>query len=363
MIRNGVTRAWICGLLLISPFLTPAVRSETNTVPFSQVKTFLSTASFFPRGLSESGKGGAGTSGIDNFISGYNNPASLAWRDLITLQSSINDYYYSFISFTDTRISGGFDLPGDNWMRNWRVGGALAYSSQIHDIPPSRTIYMPTGTAKYSHTTDHCLSVTVAERWKWRALEAGLGQTARYFENRIPIYISGWAFDLGTIALLDISSAGGFHFRPRLGASIINLSGDIDLGGGSTAELKEKTRYGLGLDFFLPPTDMYQEHLKRKISGAALSIDFDLLKGHNTDEIDGWSAGLEIVLLEIVHLRLGDSKDVYSSYKHRTYGFGAGWDSGKWMIQLDYAHISNLGLSYITSSAIDVYGITLGWRI
>jgi len=347
--------AYAAGVLL-AVFLASTAHA---TEPFEKVETTVSlTAASFPRGVRNIGMGAAGVSNTGGFRSGYYNPACFAWQDMQEIGTSFNEWL-GILTFTDTRVSAGRRWPMGDEGDGWMIGGSLGYSTMSFD-GEERTIYIPEGSEV--KRTDYYISAAVAGGFVRGMWEAGAGAAAKYLKADSPWGYSLWAFDLGAIVAADILRYAGYTVRPRIGASLLHIGGDIEFENNSTAGQPETSRLGFGVDISTPPNGRMTESLGRAVPVLGLAVDYDLVDGIGSNDTDGWAFGLEVSVLEFLQVRYGRNEDVFTSRRYDTYGVGLGWDFGRVAAQLDYARIDP-EVKYGPLREEDVYGISVGARL
>ncbi|UCF05176.1 MAG: hypothetical protein JSV33_14860 [bacterium] len=352
--RRDVGRGIIIGAAVLA-FFSHAVQAQT---PFERVETRVLTAAFFPRGVRNIGMGGAGASDIMGFTTGYYNPASFAWCQMLTLGTGINDWS-SHLTFTDTRISGGRRWLSGEDQGGWMVGGSIGYSTMSAEVDWMRTIYLPEGQAEGIDDTDYYVSGACAGGFRAGIWEMGVGVTTKYLDANTVLDYSLWAFDLGVIISADIFRSSDYTVRPRVGASVSNLGESIEFGASSIAEQPGAERVGFGLDLGTPSNEMLTDALRRRVAILGVSVDFDLVSGTGSNNEDGWAFGMEASILEMLQLRFGACEEVFPGERFNTFGIGLGWDFGRIMVQLDYARIDPQAHWFIFDSE-DAYGIVIG---
>ncbi|HVO76445.1 MAG TPA: hypothetical protein VMT60_00535 [Candidatus Bathyarchaeia archaeon] len=339
------------------------------TKPFMKVDQHYYNATTFPRGVRNIGMGGAGAADISGFSSGYFNPASFGWSDAITLGASTNDFA-QYLEFVDTRLTASHPLKNTVRGADLRIGGSLAYSTLSWDLGCERTIYSPVGCTE-TDNPDYYLSGSLAAGVKKGMWELALGGTAKYLEVKTFGQYMTWAFDLGFIAAANIEQANGFRLRPRIGASVRNLGKDIEFSSNemnyqpNEIEQPGEHRYGIGVDVFAPPVAAVTTTLRRNVSTLGMSIDYDIVKGDGSNQVNGWAFGAEMSFFEMLRLRAGRSDDVFLNTDCMTYGIGLGWDFRRLIVQFDYARIDRdcdacelLGIN----PEDDAFGLVVGGR-
>lgn len=354
-VSRNACAAGILMLVLLAPVAHAAE-------PFEKVETVLSlTAASFPRGVRNIGMGAAGASNTGGFRSGYYNPACFAWQEMPTVGTGFNEWL-GILSFTDTRVSASRRWPSGDDGDGWMIGGSLGYSTMSIDAGEERTIYLPEGSGEEVKYTDYYVSGAVAGGFTRGMWEGGAGAAVKYLDADFPGAYSLWAFDLGAVVAADIFRSADFTVRPRIGASLLHIGGDIEFENGSTAEQPGASRLGFGLDLATPPNSSMTEAFRRSVAVLGISVDYDLVDGVGSNDADGWAFGLEVSVFELLQVRYGRNEDVYSSHRYDSYGVGLGWDFGTIAVQLDYARIDPEE-AIIVLKEEDVYGVSIGARL
>ena len=330
--------------------------------PFIPVIHHYSTMSY-SRGVRNIGMGATGTADIKGFPTGFFNPASFAWADAITLGGSYQEWILD-IKLTDTRISGGGQLRPHQSGSGWRLGGSIGYSNMSMEPKVERVIFLPEGTGRTFNLDDYYISGSGAIAWEREHLSVGVGGTAKYLnEIRGDGDISAWAFDVGVIAAIPLSW-NDYQFQPRSGVAVTNLSEGISYSDDLEGEIIGEQRWALGFDVASPPLAVGSGMWRRDVSVLSFSVNYDNIHRSNAGS-DGtrWAVGWEVSLLELIQARYGVNNNTFSSdEKANTLGFGLGWDFGRLLFQVDYAHISaNVGISEPLDE--HVFGVLVGGRL
>jgi hypothetical protein len=335
---NFIRTAPACVLLLILPLASFAAE------PFAKVLSPLHTNLLMPRGLREIGMGTTGAASFSPFATGYFNPASLAWRQGVTLLGE-----YQYLSYDgelrDATLAVGLSLGKDDADGGWRVGGAFSYASTL-DGPPSAVIPEAPET---ENPDDDMIAATIALGYVRGKLSAGIGGSARRLKVSDLVVLGltepaaeGWLYDVGVQAGLA-AHRGESMMRVRTGFSLINAGGDME-SGGVIRRAEDYARLGLGVDLAMRTVDVGG----RSVHAMTLSIDGEYVATSDNSMLpydSEWNGGLEWTVVEIISMRLGLMDE------RESFGFGLGWTFGSWTVRGDHA--------YVDDSA---YSVLIGWE-
>lgn len=338
-----------CGLLLLSVWRDEAAGAE----PFSKVGTYGFQFANMPRGVRNLGMGSTGTASLYEHSTGYFNPASLAWTDAWTLQSS-HEEWPAEISLTDIRVSGAHQRISSQ-AATWRFGGSLGYTGLWMEPQVVRTIFLPDGTDEVFDADDHMLTATAAAAWEHGMISLGTGGTAKYILSGLAAGdVSTWALDAGALLAFPIAWNGAL-LRPRAGVAMLNLDSGAEYDG-RTSHIDNETRTALGVDIASPLTSIGGGAWRRDVAGLMLSFDYDW---SNRDAgTDRESYGLAASFFGTLEARIG-RVTVEDGREETRYGTGLGWDFGHWLFQFDYAHLDE---SSFLNLDRDSFGLLVGAR-
>jgi hypothetical protein len=298
--------------------VAPAARA---TEPFARVRYGVSFVSF-PVGVRNIGMGATGTSDASPLSTGYFNPASLAFCDATTIHGSHEDLITD-VNMSDFLVTTPVPFRPDS-SSAWRFGGAITYSRLALDIE-DRTIFLPGGTVNSYHVADWLLSGTGGVSWSRGVVSLAAGGTAKFIEVA-PNDATLWSFDAGLLAAFPIHFEEGM-VRPRLGYAILNL----DTGGNEGSDeyyVPTEKRAGFGFDLETPLVSL----MDRAVPSVRVSLDYDRIDRENNDNLK-FSSGFELCFLNAVSFRYGVVDERYTAQ-----GVGLGWDFGRVLFRLDYAH-------------------------
>ena len=314
------------------------------------VGSYAATWLALPRGVRNIGMGATGTADASGLATGYFNPASMAWSDATTLLASRELYGTTDITLSEILIASPIPFKADA-ASAWHFAGSFGYARLGMGPQYQRTIFLPEGMGQTFDPTDWMLSATGASSWTHGIMTLGAGGAARYVrQGMADSDVSGWTFDVGTMAAFPIALENGL-IRPRIGYAALNLDTGMSYSG-RTAYIPTEQRLGFGLDFELGRVPL----ANRFVPAAALSFDYDHI--HR----DGWadlnySSGVEVSALGIVHVRYGTINDDYT-----TFGVGLGWDVGSALLRVDYAHLNSGGGVDYNDYDRDTFGALIGVR-
>jgi hypothetical protein len=321
--------AWSLAIVVLVQIGTsPASATE----PFAKVGTYGAAWLQFPVGIRNIGMGATGTSDISGFATGYFNPASMAWADVTTITGSHESFDPAGLGMrlSEIRLSSPFPIRADSADADWRFAGSLAYTRQGMDPQVERTIFIPEGTGRTIDLDNWMVSALVASQWNHGVTSIGGGASVKYLsESFASSDHTTWAFDLGMVAAFSFPVHGGM-VRPRLGYAALNL----DNGGthdGREYVIATEQRGGLGLDLAAPRVMLFD----RPVPSVSLAVNYDLIdqeSGRFTPAPD-FASGVEVSFANLVHVRYGVLDDQYTMY-----GAGLGWDDGRVLFRVDYAH-------------------------
>lgn len=338
-----------CALAWVLPLHDDALAAE----PFAQVGTYAFQFAGMPRGVRNLGMGSTGTASLYEHSTGYFNPASLAWTNVWTLQSSYQEWPAD-ISLSDIRVSGGYPR-GDSSQSAWRFGGSLGYSGLWMDPQVVRTIYLPEGTGEMYDADDHMISATAAAAWESGVISFGAGGTTKYIRSGFAgSDVSIWAFDVGAIVAFPIAWSGAL-LRPRAGVARLNLDTGAEYDG-RFVSIENETRTAMGVDVASPLVSVGNGAWKRDVPALMFSVDYDWT---NRDTRTGReSYGVAAAFLGAFEARVGtvayeDGRDQVQ------FGAGLGWDFGHWLFQFDYAHLDESSFFNLDR---DCFGLLVGAR-
>ncbi len=315
--------------------------------PFEQVGSYVVSPLLRPTGVRNLGMGETGTASVNPVSSGYFNPATIAWTDGFLLAGEYRDlaYFSSDDQLTvDVRLSAGKPVATE-----WRVAGLVGYNSAgnlNHFAPPEEPA---------SDKFDHMLTVLGAASWTRGMVSIGAGVAAKHLDlydtDFLATDLSGWAFDLGLLTAFTFTPDWGM-VRPRIGLATNNL----DTGWPDTGvryEIAGESRLAMGVDVASSTISV----AGRAVPIVSGSIDLDNF--FETD-LDGGNlaVGVEVSILDLVQARIG-SRD--GTGDNTMYGFGLGWEFGRWMVRGDYAHQSWDG--YWLERSDDTFGLAMGMRL
>ncbi len=339
----------VCGLLLLSVWQDEAAATE----PFAKVGTYGFQFAGLPRGVRNLGMGSTGTASLYEHSTGYFNPASLAWTDAWTLQSSYEEWPAD-LSLTDFRVSGAHQRISSE-STSWRFGGSLGYSGLWMEPQVVRTIFLPEGTGELFDADDHMLTATAAAAWEHGMISLGTGATAKYILSGLAAGdVSTWALDIGAVLAFPIAWNGAL-VRPRAGYAILNLDTGAEYDG-RFLPIANETRTAVGFDISSQVASIGGGAWQRDVPGLTLSFDYDWA---NRDAgTDDESYGLAASFFGALEARVGQV--TFENGRGRTQlGVGLGWDFGHWLFQFDYA---NLDQSSLFGSERDCFGLIVGAR-
>jgi hypothetical protein len=283
----------------------------------------------FPVGIRNIGMGATGASDVSGFATGYFNPASVAWTDVTTFTGSYENFAISNLGLSLSAFQATSPLPfhSDSTAGAWRFGGSFAFTRFAQHTVNERTIFLPEGTGHTFDPDSWSLSALVASRWDHGIISLSGGAATKYISETLGAGDKNtWAIDLGLIAAASVPVHGGL-IRPRLGFSALNL----DAGGnydGREYSIENEQRYGAGLDLETPEVFLWHQ----SVPGLSVSADYDVIDRETTSD-PNYAAGFEVSFVNLLHVRYGHLDNDYTNY-----GVGVGWDYGRVLFRVDYAH-------------------------
>jgi hypothetical protein len=295
------------------------------TEPFAKVGTYGASWLSVPIGVRNIGMGSTGAADASGFGTGHYNPATIAWSKATSLIGSYEDFGPD-ISISQFQLSSPFPLHADS-TGEWRFGGSLAYSHMGMEPQSDRTIFLPEGTGRTFDASDWMLSAIATTQWHRGVFSVAAGADTKFIRSNVANGHSDiWAFDWGLITALPVQVGGGM-VRPRIGYSALNL----DSGGsydGREFNIETEQRYGVGLDLETPLVMLW----RRPVSALSVSVDYDAID-RQEHASQNYAAGFEVSFADLLHVRYGVLDHDYTMY-----GAGVGWDYGRVLFRLDYAH-------------------------
>ncbi len=339
-----------CGFLL---FLFAGRGEVAGAEPFSQVGTYAFQFVGIPRGVRNLGMGSTGTASLYEHSTGFFNPASLAWTDAWTLQSSYQKWPAD-LSLVDFRISGAYPRTSSG-STTWRFGGSLGYTGLWMEPQVVRTIFLPEGTGETFVVDDHMLSATAAAAWERGVISVGAGGTAKYIRSEFAADdVSTWAFDGGAIIAVPIGLRGAV-LRPRAGVAKLNLDTGADYDG-SFASIENETRTAVGIDFATPLVSVGNGAWKREVPAIQFCFDYDW--ANRDSATDRNSYGVAASFLGFFEARAGQVT-FEGANQRAQFGAGLGWDFRHWLFQIDYANVEESSFFDVDR---DCFGLLVGAR-
>lgn len=328
----GTVPAWALIAALLAPVAIPA-EGGAQTPPFAYIRTKLATE--YPRDVRNIGMAGAGVADIGGVSTGYYNPARLGWNGAVTVEGAINQYVMD-IDFYDAGVSGFYRPGGGDWSEGWRFGWAASYWAYVMPDLEERTIYMPEGTAT-DRLRAYYLTGALAAAYKVGKIEIGVGQATKHLEYP-PYDLSAWMFDIGVLCAMELEGERGFLARPRIGLSVKDLGSGLTTPEGRELEFIQRYRVGAGMDLSPPNTTMLWG---REVRALSLSLNLDVAFDDAGDdeymEDRGiFAVGAELVLAELLSLRVGTSDDIFPWNGSGTFGLGLGWRGDRFLFMADY---------------------------
>jgi len=327
-----------------------APHTAQSAEPFEQVGYYVSAALLNPRGVRNLGMGDTGTASVNPVSSGCFNPATIAWTNGFLLAGETGDESYNFYddatTASDVRLSVAARVADE-----WRVGGLVGFVSAERFQPFAGMFGLPPA----SGSDDRMLTVLGAASWTRGMVSIGAGFAAKHLDlydiDLLTTDLSGWAFDLGLLTAFTFTPEWGM-VRPRVGLASTNL----DTGWPDTGvryEIAGEFRIAMGLDIASSSTSV----MGRSVPIVSGSIDLDQYSGTGV-ESGSLAVGMEVSILDLVQARIG-SRD--GTGDNTQYGFGLGWEFGRWMVRGDYAHWS-AGYSFLEWDR-DTFGLAAGMRL
>ena len=288
----------------------------------------------FPRGTKNIAMGGAGAADISSPVSGYYNPAALAWTNGIFLETNYHKFL-DFYSYLDTRITAGKEKD------NFLYGGLLGFTAEylVQDCMYSTYSF---GCEPFDEP-NYYLSAGFAAAKRAESLSAGLGIVVKELKYRSGAQYSSMAVDIGAILSWTAETEEGYKIRSTFGASARNISGDIEVESEDhewTIDQMGESRYGLGMELSTPPAASVSKKLGRDVSAFKAQVLYDLVRGFGSnEEMEGWGVGMEVALFETLFIRVGNSKDLFALLNYMNLGLGLGWQhpARGIVLRLDYA--------------------------
>lgn len=293
--------------------------------PFASGHVYGATFVGFPRGVRNIGMGATGTADVNGLSTGYFNPASVAFANATTLLGSYEDMYLDF-SLSDVLISSPIPFHADSTASAWHFAGSLGYTLLNLPTQTERTIFLPEGTGRTFDADDWMLSGLAAASWTHGVMTFAAGGTAKMIQLA-PNDLTVWSFDVGVLAAFPLEISEGGRFRPRLGYAALNLDSGTSYDT-RTVEVQTENRGGFGFDLETPLVGVFD----RSVPAARLSFDYDLIDRQG-DSMTKYGVGFELAFANLAHFRYGLIDDNYT-----TYGAGVGWDYGRVLFRMDYAH-------------------------
>ena len=337
-------------LLVVS---SSAVRPAHATEPFARVG-YGFTGLENPRGVRNLGMGATGTSDASGMATGYFNPASIAFAKATTLFGSYESMPFDQ-GYSNIEIAAPIPLHSDSTTGAWQFAGSLGFSYLNFPVLEERTIFLPEGTGHTYDPDAWGLSAAGATSWTHGVMRLAGGAAASYQKQETPR--GGFdlmALDFGVISAFPISLDNGMVFRPRLGYAMLNLDTGADFDR-TDIRIANESRGGFGFDVAAPTVIVAE----KTVPSIAFSLDYDRIDRENSSL--RFSAGAELKIVDMVHLRYGALDNQYD-----TYGVGVGWDFGHALFRLDYAHASlrDDSIEQILEENFDrdVFGIIMGMR-
>jgi hypothetical protein len=252
-------------------------------------------------------------------------------------------------------MSTPIPFRADSTARAWHFAGSFGYT--VLDIPAQteRTIFLPEGTGRTIDENDWMLSALGAASWTHGVMSFAAGGTAKMIQLA-PNDLTMWSFDVGVLAAFPLEISEGGRFRPRLGYAALNLDTGTSYDT-RTVEVQTENRGGFGFDLETPPANVFGQ----SVTSARFSFDYDLIDRQG-DSVTKYGVGFELSIVNMVHVRYGLIDDNYV-----TYGAGIGWDYGRALFRMDYAHVEPqednfpTGLSNVDFDR-DTFGALVGVR-
>lgn len=340
--------------MLFGVCAAPAARA---TEPFAKVGTYGASWLQFPVGIRNIGMGATGTSDVSGFATGYFNPASVAWSDATTFTGTYENFDESTLglNLSEVQVTSPFPLHADSTAGAWSFAGALGYTRQGMDSQTQRTIFLPEGTGRSIDLDDWMLTALASSRWDHGVVSLGGGVAAKYLVQALAGNDNDiWAIDLGVIAAFPVPVRGGM-IRPRLGYAALNLDNGGSYDDGELNVANEQ-RVGIGMDLAAPRVGVFG----RLVPSVSISTDYDVIdREHGAFQpVPQYSAGFEVSVVNLVHLRFGMLDHDYVNS-----GVGVGWDYGHVLFRLDYAHtIQDDSHPTYISLERDTFGAVVGVR-
>jgi hypothetical protein len=376
--RQHIVQAVLSAALAL--FVSQGV-AETTDAADPQALVLLSTLQYtamsYPSGVRNIGMGSTGTADIGGFPTGFFNPASFAWADAVTFESSFQDWILG-VEFLNARITGGSRSRRQDSVSNWRYGGSLGYSSMTVEPAETRTIILPEGTVRIRELDDYYMSGSGALAWEKEYFSIGVGGTVKYMRETLgDEHLSAWAFDVGVLTALSVIWNDLVRLRPRVGVAVTNLSDGISVGDGQRADIVGEQRWAIGLDVSSPLLSVGSGVWRRDVSILAFSVNYDKITRINyrfnkTDFLingsrwggdeNRWAFGCEASILGLLQARYGENNDTFGyQVETRTLGLGVGWDFGGLLFQFDFARVT-AETSILESLEDNAFGVIVGGR-
>jgi hypothetical protein len=311
----------------IGLFLCAALPARA-TEPFAKVgKTYGEQWLQFPRGVRNIGMGATGTADVSGTATGYFNPAVVAFTDATTFLGSYEDMFAN-ISLSDAIVISPIPFRSRERESAWHLAGAFGYSRESMEPQIERTIFLPEGTGRTFDASEWALTAIAAGSWTKDGLSLGAGTTTKYLHSNYgSADLTGWAFDLGAVTTYSLNHSSGAFLRPRVGYARLNLDNGMTYDGREYVVANEQ-RIGMGLDIAAPLLTLFHQD----VHVFSIAVDYDWIDREGNSPTD-YSAGFEVTVTDLIHLRTGVIDDQYS-----TYGVGLGWDNGKALFRVDYVH-------------------------
>lgn len=303
-----------------------------------------------PRGVRNIGMGATGTADASGLATGYFNPASVGFVSATTAFGSYEDLYLDQ-SLSDFLVSTPIPFRSDS-TGEWRFGMSLGYSRLSFPATVERTIFLPEGTGHTFDPDEWAYSALAAASWTRHVVSLSVGATGKYVGQRLGDDLNVWALDVGAIAAFPIPLAAG-RVTPRLGFAALNLDTGAQYHD-TEVSVANGYRGGFAFDLETPPVSVFG----KAVPSTRFSFDYDRID-RQADSVTKFGAGFELALVNLVDLRYGVIDDNY-----RTYGVGVGWDYGRSLFRLDYAHTEPQDgfISYRTDLDRDTFGALVGVR-
>jgi hypothetical protein len=333
-------------------FVLFAATQSSATEPFAKVgHAYAASWLKLPLGARNIGMGGTGTADASGFGTGYYNPAVISFANATIVSGGYQDFARD-IGIYDATLLSPIPFNSDSTAGDWRFAGSLGYTRLSLAPQTERTIFLPEGTGRTFDASDWIVRGIGATSWTHGVTTLSAGASGKFFRSNLANSSSDvWMLDLGTLAAFAFDFGNGATVRPRLAYALLNLDSGASYKGRDYL-VENQSRVGFGFDLSTPTVHAWD----KRVPSVSLSFDYDDISIEDRSS-DTYAAGVELSIVDLMHIRYGTVDDDY-----RTYGVGFGWDWGRTLLRVDYAHQNpGTGIDYVSGDR-DTYAATVGMR-